>query len=159
MQNHYNLIYREEEREMIPLCIDQGVGVIPWSPLARGFLAGNRKPGAADATTRAKTDPMAKGMYYREYDFEVAAAVESVASERNVTPAQIACAWILQAPGVTAPIVGATKTEHLKQIIASVEIKLSREEIEELERPYRPHPILGHEQPKPSKMVQQARTD
>src|SRR5207245_4344507 len=104
MQNHYNLIYREEEREMIPLCIDQGVGVIPWSPLARGFLAGNRKPSSADVTTRAKTDPMAKSMYYREYDFAVAEAVEEVANERGVTPAQIACAWILQAPGVTAPI-------------------------------------------------------
>src|SRR2546427_3535537 len=98
MQNHYNLIYREEEREMIPLCVDQGVGVIPWSPLARGVLAGNRKPSSADVTTRAKTDPMAKSMYYREYDFAVAEAVEEVANERGVTPAQIACAWILQAP-------------------------------------------------------------
>ena len=153
MQNHYNLIYREEEREMIPLCIDQGVGVIPWSPLARGFLAGNRKPSGTDETTRAKTDPMAKSMYYREYDFAVAEAVEEVAQERGVTPAQIACAWILQAPGVTAPIVGATKTHHVKEIIEAADLKLSREEVEALEKPYRPHPVLGHEQPKPAKMV------
>ena len=153
MQNHYNLIYREEEREMIPLCIDQGVAVIPWSPLARGFLAGNRKPGTEAPTTRAKTDPMAQSMYYRDYDFAVADAVERVAQERGATPAQIACSWILQAPGVTAPIVGATKAHHLREIIGSTEIKLSREEVETLEKPYRPHPVLGHEQPKPAKMV------
>ncbi len=154
MQNHYNLIYREEEREMIPLCIDQGVAVIPWSPLARGFLAGNRKrEGGTPATKRAQTDQFARNMYFREDDFKVADAVEKLANQRDVTPTQIACAWILQAPGVTAPIVGATKTHHLSEIFAAVDVKLSAEEVAALEEPYRPHPILGHEQAKPAKMV------
>ena len=118
MQNHYNLVYREEEREMIPLCIDQGVGVIPWSPLARGFLAGNRRSGGTGETLRAKTDDIARDMYFRESDFAVAEAAASIARERGVTPAQIACAWILQAPGVTAPIIGATKLNHVKELLA-----------------------------------------
>ena len=154
MQNHYNLIYREEEREMIPLCLDQGVGLIPWSPLARGFFAGNRQPASGAPTTkRAQTDEFAHRTYFREDDFAVAAAVEQVAKRRGVTPTQIACAWILQAPGVTAPIVGATKTQHLKEIFAAVDITLSAEEVAAVEEPYRPHPVLGHEQPKPAKMV------
>src|SRR6266446_4001761 len=128
MQNHYNLIYREEEREMIPLCIDQGIGLIPWSPLARGFFAGNRTR-EAGATRRAQTDEFARNMYFRADDFEVAAAVEKVARERGVSPTQVACAWILQAPGVTAPIIGATKTNHLKELFDAVEIKLSAEEV------------------------------
>ena len=154
MQNHYNLIYREEEREMIPLCIDQGVALIPWSPLARGFFAGNRQPeSGAQTTKRAQTDEFAHRTYFREDDFAVAAAVERVAQRRGVTPTQIACAWILQTPGVTAPIVGATKTQHLQEIFAAVDITLSAEEMAAVEEPYRPHPILGHEQPKPAKMV------
>src|SRR5271154_2360226 len=153
MQNHYNLIYREEEREMIPLCIDNGVGLIPWSPLARGFFAGNREKGGGGATARAKTDDFAKNMYFREYDFEVLSVVEQIAKERSVTPSQIACAWILQAPGVTAPIIGATKLGHLKEAIAAVDVKLTADEVAALEKPYRPHPILGHEQPNPSRMV------
>ncbi|MGH7934496.1 MAG: aldo/keto reductase [Candidatus Binataceae bacterium] len=153
MQNHYNLVYREEEREMIPLCVDQGVGVIPWSPLARGFLAGNRKPGDGNATQREKTDPMAKNMYYQQHDFEVADAVVKAAKDRGVTPAQIACAWILQAPGVTAPIVGATKTHHVKELIDAVGIKLTKEEVESLEKPYRPHPVLGYQVPSAARMV------
>jgi 1-deoxyxylulose-5-phosphate synthase len=153
MQNHYNLVYREEEREMIPLCLDQGVAVIPWSPLARGFLAGNRKPGNEESTTRAKSDPIAKRMYREEYDFAVAETVGTIARQRGVTPAQIACAWILQAPGVTAPIVGATKAHHLRELIATVDISLGKEEVETLEKPYRPHPVLGHEQPKAAKMI------
>jgi aryl-alcohol dehydrogenase-like predicted oxidoreductase len=153
MQNHYNLVYREEEREMIPLCLDQGVAVIPWSPLARGFLAGNRKPGNEESTTRAKSDPIAKRMYREEYDFGVAETVGTIARQRGVTPAQIACAWILQAPGVTAPIVGATKAHHLRELIATVDISLGKEEVETLEKPYRPHPVLGHEQPKAAKMT------
>jgi 1-deoxyxylulose-5-phosphate synthase len=153
MQNHYNLVYREEEREMIPLCIDQGVGVIPWSPLARGFLAGNRRPSGAAETLRAKTDDIAQDMYFRESDFAVADAVAAIARERGVTPAQIACAWILQAPGVTAPIIGATKLHHVKELIASVDIKLTREEVAALEQPYQPHPVLGFEPPKPGKML------
>ncbi len=157
MQNHYNLVYREEEREMNPLCIDQGVGLIPWSPLARGFLAGNRT--AADKggeTTRAKSDEFAKGMYFRESDFEVLATVEKVAKQRGVTPSQIACAWILQAPGVAAPIIGATKVRHLKESIDAVSIKLTDEEVAELEKPYTPHPILGHTQPDPKRMAARA---
>jgi 1-deoxyxylulose-5-phosphate synthase len=154
MQNHYNLIYREEEREMIPLCIDQGVGVIPWSPLARGFFARGRKPESGESTTkRAETDEFARNMYFRDDDFKVSDAVADVARERGVTPTQVACAWILQAPGVTAPIVGATKTHHLKELFDAVDIKLGAEEVEAIEKPYRPHPILGHEQPKPAKMV------
>jgi 1-deoxyxylulose-5-phosphate synthase len=153
MQNHYNLIYREEEREMIPLCIDQGVGVIPWSPLARGFLAGNRRAGGSGDTLRAKTDEIARGMYFGESDFAVAEAVAAIARERGVTPAQIACAWILQAPGVTAPIIGATKLNHVKELLASVAIKLTREEVAALEQPYKPHPVLGFEPPRPAKML------
>ena len=153
MQNHYNLIYREEEREMIPLCIDQGVGVIPWSPLARGFFAGNRKPDSAEATLRAKTDAFAQRFYFHDNDFEIAEAASKAAKEYGVSATQIALAWILQAPGVTAPIIGVTKTPHLREIIDAVEIKLSPETVAELEKPYRPHPILGHEQPSPSRMV------
>src|SRR5712692_5734277 len=154
MQNHYNLIYREEEREMIPLCIDQGVALIPWSPLARGFLEGDRtrQPGAGP-TKRAQTDQVARNLYFHDNDYEVAAAVQKIAKERGVTPTQLACAWVLQAPGVTLPIVGATKTHHLKQVFAAVDIKLSAEEVAAMEEPYRPHPIVGYEHPKPRKMV------
>jgi len=154
MQNHYILIYREEEREMIPLCVDQGVGVIPWSPLARGFFARSRQPeSGAEMTKRAQTDDFARNMYFREDDFKVAEAVAQVAGEHGVTPTQIACAWILQAPGVTAPIIGATKTHHLKELFDAVDIRLTAAEVEALEKPYRPHPILGHEQPSAAKMM------
>lgn len=152
MQNHYNLVYREEEREMIPLCLDQGLAIIPWSPLARGFLTGNRTR-QGDSTVRAGVDTFAKDMYDSEADFKVADAVAEVAKQRGVSPAQIACAWILQAPGVTAPIIGATKTAHLKDIIGAVELKLSAEEIAALEKPYQPHRILGHAQPKAKDML------
>lgn len=153
MQNHYNLIYREEEREMIPLCIDQGVALIPWSPLARGFFAGRTPDSRAAVTKRAETDEFAQRNYFQENDFEIAAAVEAVAKQHGVSPTQVACAWVLQAPGITAPIIGATKMHQLKEIFAAVEIKLSAEEMAAVEAPYRPHPILGHEQPKPAKMV------
>jgi aryl-alcohol dehydrogenase-like predicted oxidoreductase len=154
MQNHYNLVYREEEREMTPLCIDQGVGLIPWSPLARGFLAGNRSAAnKGGETVRAKSDEFAKDMYFRESDFEVLGAVEKIARQRGVTPSQIACAWILQAPGVSAPILGATKLKHLKESIEAVSIKLSADEVSELEKPYTPHAILGHAQPNPKRMI------
>jgi aryl-alcohol dehydrogenase-like predicted oxidoreductase len=146
MQNHYNLVYREEEREMIPLCVDQGVGLIPWSPLARGFLSGTRKRDGG-STTRSQVDTMAKDMYYSEEDFQVADAVAEVAKQRGVSAAQVACAWVLQAPGITAPIIGATKTQHLKELIASVDLKLSADEVAALEKPYRPHKVLGHQQP------------
>jgi aryl-alcohol dehydrogenase-like predicted oxidoreductase len=151
MQNHYNLVYREEEREMIPLCMDQGLAVIPWSPLARGFLTGTRSRDGG-STTRAQVDTFAKRMYYSDDDFAVAGAVAEIAKQRNVSPAQVACAWVLQAPGVTAPIVGATKLENLKELIAAVDLKLSQEEVAALEKPYRPHPVLGHAQPTPRNM-------
>ena len=151
MQNHYNLVYREEEREMIPLCMDQGLALIPWSPLARGFLTGTRNR-ESGSTQRSQVDSFAKDMYYREDDFAVADAVAGVAQRRGVTPAQVACAWVLQAPGVTAPIIGATKPRHLKELIAAVDLKLSTEEIAEVEKPYKPHPILGHAQPSPKAM-------
>lgn len=136
---------------MIPLCLDQGVGVIPWSPLARGFFAGNRQgEDEASATRRAQTDAFAQQMYFRDNDFKVAAAAEQAARQRGVTPTQIACAWILQAPGVTAPIIGATRIHHLKELFDAVDITLSAEEVAALEEPYQPHPILGHEQPRPA---------
>jgi len=144
MQNHYNLIYREEEREMIPLCQDQGIGLIPWAPLARGFFAGNRKRGGGGETTRARNDPYADEMYFREEDFTVAERVAEVAKERGVSATQIALAWVLNKPYITAPIIGATKMNHLDQAIAALDIKLSEDEMKRLEEPYKPHPILGH---------------
>jgi aryl-alcohol dehydrogenase (NADP+) len=151
MQNHYNLVYREEEREMIPLCMDQGLAIIPWSPLARGFLTGTRKRDGG-STARSEVDSFAKQMYYSESDFTVADAVAEVAKKRGASAAQVACAWVLQAPGVTAPIIGATKPQHLKELIAAVDLTLSAEEVAALEKPYRPHSILGHAQPSPKDM-------
>lgn len=144
MQNHYNLVYREEEREMNPLCLDQGVGLIPWSPLARGFLAGNRKRGAEGPTKRAKSDGFAHQMYYADADFDVVDQVVAIAERRGVTPAQVALAWLLHKPGVTSPIIGATKMHHLEEAVAAVKIDLSAEEITQLEAPYVPHAIMGH---------------
>jgi aryl-alcohol dehydrogenase-like predicted oxidoreductase len=144
MQNHYNLVYREEEREMIPLCIDQGVGLIPWSPMARGFFAGNRSKGGGGETDRAKTDRFAGMLYFREEDFLVADRVQEVAKEYGITGSQVALAWMLQKPHITSPIIGVTKMEHLDQSIAAGEIKLSEDEIKRLEELYRPHPVLGH---------------
>ena len=144
MQNHYNLVYREEEREMIPLCLDQGVGLIPWSPMARGFFAGDRKRGGGGETARARNDPFAKGLYFRDEDFTVAERVTEVAKERGVTGSQIALAWMLNKPHITAPIIGATKMDHLEQAIAALDIHLSDEEMMRLEEPYQPHPVLGH---------------
>ena len=144
MQNHYNLVYREEEREMIPQCLDQGVGVLPWSPLARGLLAGNRTREGERLTTRAKTDEFGESLYTPEVDFAVVDRVAEVAAARGVPSAQIALAWLLQKPGVTSPIVGATKIEHLEDAIAAEELSLSAEEIARLEEPYVPHAISGH---------------
>ncbi len=144
MQNHYNLVYREEEREMIPLCIDQGIGLIPWSPMARGFFAGNRKRSGGGETTRAKTDPFADRLYFRDEDFKVADCVAEVAKERGVTGSQVALAWVLSKPYITAPIIGATKMDHLDQAIAVLDIKLSEEEIKRLEEPYTPHAVVEH---------------
>jgi len=144
MQNHYNLVYREEEREMIPLCVDQGVGVIPWSPLARGVLAGNRTRGGERRTTRAGSDQFTDYLYDQPTDFDVVERVGEVAGERGVPPAQVALAWLLHKPGVTAPIVGATKVEHLRDALAAEQLTLSEQEIARLEEPYAPHPVLGH---------------
>src|SRR5665213_4304799 len=144
MQNHYNLIYREEEREMIPQCLDQGVGVIPWSPLARGLLTGNRTRGGEKLTKRAQTDAFADNLYKPDIDFEVIERADEVAAERGVPTAQVALAWLLHRPGVTAPIIGATKLEHLQDALAAEQLSLSPEEIERLEEPYRPHPVAGH---------------
>ena len=141
MQNHYNLVYREEEREMMPLCREEGIGVIPWSPLARGFLAGNRRPGGSDATSRAKTDSIAHDLYFAESDFRIVDRVVEVARRRAVAPAQIALAWLLHQPGVTAPIVGASKMEQLDQAVAALDIGLSDEDCRLLEELYEPHPV------------------
>jgi len=145
MQPHYNLVYREEEREMLPLCRQQGVGVIPWSPLARGFLAGNRtREKAADETKRARSDEYAHGMYYSEADFQVVDRVIELSKRRQVPPAQIALAWLLGKPGITSPIIGASKTHHLDDALGALSIVLSAEETAFLEEPYVPHAVLGH---------------
>lgn len=145
MQNHYNLIYREEEREMNPYCRDDGVGLIPWSPLARGFLAGNRHKGGGGDTARAKSDDFAEQLYFADNDFEIAEANVRVARRLGVEPMQTALAWVLAKPGVTAPIIGATKLAHLDDALGALAITLSPEDIAELEAPYRPHPVLGHQ--------------
>jgi 1-deoxyxylulose-5-phosphate synthase len=144
MQNHYNLIYREEEREMIPLCLDQGVGCIPWSPLARGVLAGTRSRDGARHTTRSSTDPFTDYLYDQPTDFDVVDAATAVAEARGVPTAQVALAWLLSKPGVTAPIVGSTKKVHLDDALAAEQLELTPEEVEQLEKPYVPHPVLGH---------------
>jgi len=145
MQNHYNLVYREEEREMIPLCREEGIAVIPWSPLARGFLAGNRRREDRGETTRAKTDDYAADMYYSDADFAIAGRVVELAKRRGAKPTQIALAWLLARPGVTAPIVGASKLSHLDDHVAALTIKLSHDETTYLEECYEPHPVLGHQ--------------
>jgi 1-deoxyxylulose-5-phosphate synthase len=144
MQNHYNLIYREEEREMIPLCRQEGVGVIPWSPLARGFLTGTRRADDFGETVRAKTDEYAQRMYYQPSDFSVVERVTAIASRRGVPNAQVALAWILQQPGITAPIIGASKLSHLDDAVAALSLKLEDTELKALAEPYQPHPVLGH---------------
>jgi aryl-alcohol dehydrogenase-like predicted oxidoreductase len=141
MQNHYNLVYREEEREMLPLCREEGIGVIPWSPLARGFLAGNRRREDLGETARAKTDDIAQRLYYSDADFRIVDRVVELANARGVKPAQIALAWLLHQPAVSAPIVGASKMEQLEQAIAALDITLGEEERRALEEPYEPHTV------------------
>ena len=143
MQPQYNLIYREEEREMLPMCEDMGVGVIPWSPLARGFLAGNRNKDGGD-TARAKGDQFAKALYYQDEDFLVAERLQSVAEAKGVAPMQIALAWVLNNSAVTSPIIGASKPHHLEDAIKALDVKLTPEEVQLLEEPYKPHAVLGH---------------
>jgi aryl-alcohol dehydrogenase (NADP+) len=144
MQNHYNLIYREEEREMLPLCREEGIAVIPWSPLARGFVMGNRRREDYGDTVRAKTDTFGQDMYYQPCDFDVVDHITEVARKRGVSNAQVALAWILQQPGVTAPIIGASKMRHLEEAVAALELKLDDAELKALAEPYQPHRVLGH---------------
>lgn len=144
MQNHYNLVYREEEREMLPLCRSEGIAIIPWSPLARGFLAGNRSVKDMGETVRAKTDDFAHSMYYQDTDFDIVKRAVELAERHGVSSAQIALAWILHQDGITAPIIGASKMGHLEQAVAGLEIELSDEEVQFLVESYQPHPVLGH---------------
>jgi aryl-alcohol dehydrogenase-like predicted oxidoreductase len=144
MQDHYNLVYREEEREMIPFCVDQGIGIIPWSPLARGFLAGNRTADRSGDTTRSKSDGFAHQMYYHEGDFAVVDRVTALAEQHGCSNAQVALAWMLSKPYITAPIIGASKMKHLEEAAAALDVTLSEDEVAHLEEPYQPHPILGH---------------
>jgi aryl-alcohol dehydrogenase (NADP+) len=147
MQNHYNLVYREEEREMNPLCLANGVGLIPWSPLARGFLAGNRKQNEEKQqgeTSRARTDAYAHSLYYRESDFSLVDRITEVAQARGAKNAQVALAWMLAKPGISAPIIGASKMYQLEDAVAALSIKLTEDEVKKLEAGYEPHPILGH---------------
>jgi len=144
MQNHYNLLYREEEREMIPLCKEQGIALIPWSPLARGFLTGKYKRGEDPKTSRYEGDKYLAERYFRSEDFEIVDTVLAVAKEKNVSPAQVALAWLLH-KGVTAPIIGATKPEHIDEAVEALNIRLTAEDMTRLEAGYKPHPVLGHE--------------
>jgi len=146
MQNHYNLVYREEEREMIPFCLDQGIAMIPWSPLARGFLAGNRKRGEKSASLREQNDGYGHSLYYADADYDIADRVVEVATKKGVLPIQVALAWILSKPGIAAPIISATKIEQLDQLVAGMAITLSAEEMHALEAPYQAHPVLGHDE-------------
>ena len=144
MQNHYNLMYREEEREMLPLCADQGIGVLPYSPLARGMLAGNRNRQGERRTARAGDDPLSDERYHTDADFDVVDRLAEVAAERGAPPAQVALAWLLGRPGVTAPIIGATRLGHITDALAASQLTLTEEEVRRLEQPYVPHPVLGH---------------
>jgi aryl-alcohol dehydrogenase (NADP+) len=144
MQCYYNLLYRENEREMLPLCRAEGIAVIPYSPLARGFVAGNRKRGGGGETVRSKSDPFSDKDFYNEQDFAIVDRITAVAQQRGVKNAQVAMAWVLQKPGITAPILGATKSAYIDDAIAAMAIKLTAEEIKTLEEPYQPRPILGH---------------
>jgi aryl-alcohol dehydrogenase (NADP+) len=143
MQNHYNLVYREEEREMIPFCQEENIGVIPWSPLARGFLAGNRPRAEHGETTRGKTDASARRLYYQESDYRVVDRVTDLAKKRGISNAQIALAWMLHKPAITSPIIGATKPHHLEEAVKALDVHLSDDEIKYLEEPYQPHAVLG----------------
>ena len=144
MQDHYNLVYREEEREMIPLCIDQGIGVIPWSPLARGFLAGNRTAAKSGETTRSKSDEFAHRLYYQPEDFAIVDRATEVGKSMGKSSAQVALAWMLSKPYITSPIIGASKPEHLDEALESISVKLTDDQIAYLEAPYKPHPVAGH---------------
>jgi 1-deoxyxylulose-5-phosphate synthase len=144
MQNYYNLLYREEEREMMPLCRAEGIGLIPFSPLARGFVAGNRRKEDFGETTRAKTDAYSRGQYYRPQDFAIVDQISAVAKSRGANNAQIALAWVLQQPGVTSPVIGASKLSHLDDAVAALDIRLNEEELKTLAQRYEPRAIMAH---------------
>jgi aryl-alcohol dehydrogenase (NADP+) len=144
MQNHYNLVYREEEREMVPFCRSEGIGLLPWSPLARGFLAGTRRKQDFGDTVRAKTDDYGQNLYYQDTDFEVVERVTYVARRKGISNAQVALSWLLHQPGVTSPIIGASKMAQLEDSVKAVDVKLTAEELAELSAPYKPHGVLGH---------------
>jgi 1-deoxyxylulose-5-phosphate synthase len=143
MQNHYNIIYREEEREMLPCCREEGIAVLPWSPLARGFVMGNRSKQDPGNSERAKTDDYSQKLYYRDEDFAVVDKISAVAKRLGVSNAQVSLAWLLQQPGVTAPVIGASKLSHLEDLVKALSLKLGDEEMRELNEAYRPHPVLG----------------
>ena len=144
MQPQYNLVYREEEREMLPLCKAEGIGVIPWSPLARGFLAGGRAAPKEGNTERARTDEFSPRLYFRDADFAVIDAVGEIAKARGVSNMQVALAWVLKNPAITAPIIGASKLGHLEEAVTAVDLKLTDDEIKALEAPYKSKPVLDH---------------
>ena len=144
MQNYYNVLYREEEREMLPLCRAEGIGVIPFSPLARGFVAGNRRKEDLGETVRAKTDEYSKSQYYRPQDFAIVDRITEIAAKRGVNNAQIALAWVLHQSGITSPIIGASKLAHLEDAIAALDVKLDAQELKTLGEPYQPRGIIAH---------------
>jgi aryl-alcohol dehydrogenase (NADP+) len=153
MQNHYNAIYREEEREMIPFCLDQKIGVIPWSPLARGFLSGKYNPDSKDDYARIRSDPYLRNRYFRKNDFEVLKVISSIAKEENISIPQVALSWLLGRNGVTAPIIGVTKIQHLEEAVEAVDISLNQDFIKRIDEVYRPHPIIGHSYNQPDSMI------
>jgi aryl-alcohol dehydrogenase (NADP+) len=153
MQNHYNAMYREEEREVIPFCIDQNIGLIPWSPLARGFLSGKYKRGEEPNFARFKSDPLLKQRYFRDNDFAIVDAVKEIAHEESVSPSQVALAWMLDRPGITSPIIGVSKIEHLEESIAAVDLSLNSDHVKRIDEAYVPRPITGHSYNQPDGMI------
>ncbi|MCE7736918.1 MAG: aldo/keto reductase [Candidatus Heimdallarchaeota archaeon] len=154
MQNHYNAMYREEEREVIPFCIDQGMGIIPWSPLARGFLSGKYKRNEESNATRYTSDPYLKARYFKDNDFDVVETIIAIANEENLTPSQIALSWVMHRPGITSPIIGVSKIEHLEEAIQAVEINLNKDYINRIDESYSCRPVSGHSYNQPDKMIQ-----
>jgi aryl-alcohol dehydrogenase (NADP+) len=144
MQNHYNAVYREEEREMLPLCREEGIAVIPWSPLARGFVAGNRRPEDLGDTVRSRTDDFSHKLYYQPFDFTIVDRIGEVARARGISNARVALAWMLTKPDVTAPIIGASKMGHLEDLVAALDVRLEESEIRRIEECYQPHSVRGH---------------
>lgn len=153
MQNHYNAMYREEEREVIPFCIDQGMGIIPWSPLARGFLSGKYKRNEESDAVRYNSDPYLKDRYFKDNDFDVVETIVSIADEEKVNPAQIALSWVMHQPGITSPIVGVSKIQHLEDAIEAVEINLNSDHINRINESYSCRPVTGHSYNQPDKMI------